>query len=572
MLLQAAYLFDEKVREEAHRNKRNYWWAYIAEILDRLGLTAVKVSPAELSKELSTLSLLFLGNTEGTPFTQELDAWVRAGGILIGSNVQGLDQIFGNQFIGCLGQEKGEFSLSGRFLLKRTDFTQGIDSPLHPGKPLLAASPLRLVKAATSMEIASGRGGSFITARQYGKGWAFYFSFDLAQTFWVIGQGRPVDQDYDGDGYWRTSDASIIEDNEPEIAYADELLFLLQNMVSRQPHPLIHQIPPQGGKIPDFVFYYPGDDEGTPGVQVPASKFMRSRSLPYHINLMLKNGKFAVTPEEVVELRENGTELSLHFNFMDGFTHPGGYEKADIKEQTELYLQRFGELPICANTHWFRWTGWAEPALWMREAGIRADNSFTPKKSPPLNPVNSIGFLFGTAFPFFFWSDYKSGNERIDFLELPVVAYECGYQDDKTDFSKLKKIILLARHYQLVMCLFYHPVYITKRSACRAAIDKLLSLLKEEGLEPLHLGANEVADWWFARSRIRIEKVNFDGAKLTFFTSCHYPAGFIAKIPLGSLTPLKVDFPHKIMEKFGQRWLFLALPGGEKEVTVELAR
>jgi len=521
VLLQAAYLFDEKVREEAHRNKRNYWWVYIEEILDRLGLTAVKVSPAELSKELSTLSLLFLGNTEGAPFTQELDAWVRAGGILIGSNVQGLDQIFGNQFIGYLGQEKGEFSLSGRFLLKRTDFTQGIDSPLHPGKPLLAASPLRLVKAATSMEIASGRGGSFITARQYGKGWAFYFSFDIAQTLWVIGQGRPVDQDYDGDGYWRTSDASVIEDNEPEIAYADELLFLLQNMVSRQPHPLIHQIPPQGGKIPDFVFYYPGDDEGTPGVQVPASKFMRSRSLPYHINLMLKNGKFAVTPQEVAELRKNGTELSLHFNFMDGFTHPGGYANTDVKEQTESYLQRFGELPICANSHWFRWTGWAEPALWMWEAGIRADNSFTPKKSPPLNPVNSIGFPFGTAFPFFF---------------------------------------------------FYHPVYITRRPSCRAAIDKLLSLLKEEGLEPLHLGANEVADWWFARSRIRIEKVNFDGAKLTFFTSCHYPAGFIAKIPLGSLTPVKIDFPHKIMEKFGQRWLFLALPGGEKEVTVEFAR
>jgi len=572
MLLRAGYLFDETAKQDAIRNDRNWGWAYAAEILDRLGLTAVKVSPAELAERITELSIFLMGSFKAASFAPRLDAWVKAGGILIGSNVEGLDQIFGNQFIGYLGQEKGEFSLSGKFFLKKSKFTEGIDSPLHPERPLLAASPLRLVKAVSSLEIASGKQASFITARHYGKGWAFYFSFDLAQTFWVIQQGRAVDQDYDGDGYWRTSDASVIEDNEAEIPYTDELLLLLQNMVSCKPHPLIHQIPPKGGKIPDFVFYYPGDDEGKTGIQVPAGEFMRSRGLPYHINLMLKDGKFAVTPEEVAKLRENGTELSLHFNFMDGFTHPGGYTKADVKDQTKSYLQRFGRLPVCANTHWFRWTGWAEPALWMWEAGIKADNSYTPKKSPPLNPVNSIGFLFGTAFPFFFWNDYKSGNERIDFLELPVVAYECGYQDDNTDFSQLKKIILLAKHYQLVMCLFYHPVYIAKRPSCRTAIDKLLSLLKEEGLEPLHLSADEVANWWFARSKIRIEKVNFEEGKLTFLTCCSYPEGFIAKIPLGRLKPSAIEFPHKIVNKFGQRWLFVVLPTGQKEVAVEFCR
>lgn len=578
MFLRAGYLFDEREKAQAIKNSHNYWWSYIVEILDRLGLTANKVSPEQLPEKLGEFSILFLGDFNAISLAGELDGWVKSGGILIGSNVEGLDEIFGNEFIDFQKQKNGEFSISGKFFLKESPFAREIHSLLHPEKLLLAASPLRRVKTIKSSEIAADGTASFITGRSCGKGWAFYFGFDLAQTFWVIQQGKPIDKDYDGDGYWRTGDAIVIEDNEPEVAYTDELLFLLQNMVRFQPHPLIHQIPPKDGKIPDFIFYHPGDDEGHPENQVQASDFMASRNLPYHINLMSggdeksADGKFAINEKEEKKLIENNTELSLHFNFMDGFSHPCGYTKDDVRKQVEFYVRRFGKTPVSANCHWCRWTGWSEPALWMKEMGIKSDHSRIHIKSPPLNPVNEIGFSFGTSFPSFFWSDHLSGNERIEFLELPIIAYECGYnQNNETDFSKLEKVILLAKHYQLIMNLFYHPVYIAKYPACRQAIDKLISLMKEQELNPLHLGLDEVTTWWFNRNRTKIERVKFEDGKLTFLAFTPHPEGFIAKIPLGNLAPLKINFPHKIINKFGKRWLFLVLPSGEKKVVIDFS-
>lgn len=579
MILNTGYIFDDSAKEKANCDNRNYWWAYIAEILDCLGLTATRISPTELPKKLNELSILLLDDLDASFNLRQLETWVRGGGILIGCNTEGLDQIFGNQFSIIRKQERGEFSLSGYFSFRETQLTKGIFSNLHPEKPLLVSSHLRLVKSVDSFEIGTDGENSFITGRSCGNGWAFYFGFNLAQTFCVIQQGRQVDSDYDADGYWRTSDAIVIDDNEPEIAYTDELLFLLQNIVGLQTQPLVHQIPPKGRKVPDCLFYYAGDDECDAGVQVPASNFMASRGLPYHINLMPKDGNFAITPEEERQLKENGTELSLHYNFMDGFAHPGGFTEDDVKRQTELYVQRFGKIPICTNSHWCRWNGWAEPALWMRRAGIKADNSLVHRRSPPLNPTNLIGFSFGSSFPHFFWSDYRNGNERIEFLELPIIAYEVGYKfswedyeknlrNDSLDIPQLRKVILLAKHCNVIMCMFYHPVYIARVPSCQRAIDALLSLIREEGLEALHLGSDELTEWWLSRSKIKIENIRFEDEKLKFRSICPYPKGFIAKIALGNLTPYELELTHKIEDRFGSRWLLIVMPSGEKDITV----
>lgn len=516
-----------------------------------------------------------------SPLIGELESWVRGGGTLVGCNTEGLDQIFGNSLSAIREQLGDEFSISGHFHFRESGFTADIHSPLHPEAPLITASRLRLVNASSSIEIGTDGESSYITARPCGDGWAFYFGFNLAQTFWALQQGRPIDRDYDGDGYWRTSDASIIENNEPEIAYADELLFLLQNIVGLQPLPLVHQMPPKDGRFPDFILYYAGDDEGESGVQVPAGDFMASRGLPYHINIMPKDGLFAITAEEEVQLKEDGTELSLHLNFMDDFTHPGGFTEDDVRLQAGLYAQRFVEAPICANTHWWRWCGWSEPAIWMMKMGIKADNSFAHRRSPPLDPRNMIGFSFGTSFPHFIWTDFSRGNERIDFIELPVVAYEVGYsftssfskeelEKGSVDVPQLKKALLLAKHYNMAMCMFYHPIYLARVPYCRKCIDELLSILRDEGLEALHLGADEVVKWWTSRSKVRIDYVRFDGEALTFRSSCPSDGGFIAKISIGDREPLGLGVRSKVDNKFGNRWLLLLVPPGDNEITVHL--
>jgi hypothetical protein len=55
--------------------------------------------------------------------------------------------------------------------------------------------------------------------------------------------------------------------------------------------------------------------------------------------------------------------------------------------------------------------------------------------------VNFLGFSFGTAFPFWFHDDWRGRNRRIDFLEQPVAAYECGYVGrERTDFPTVHKV------------------------------------------------------------------------------------------------------------------------------------
>jgi len=573
MRLKAGYLFDEKIKEQINQAGQNYWWSYITEICDRLGLSAAKIASAELHENLSDMSVLFVGDSALEELSGELDNWVKNGGILIGCNTEGLDGIFGNEVDAYIEQKDGETSISGKLDLCSTALTEGIHSPLHPQKPLLIISPMRPVNPISSFLLGESDGRGIVTGRSYSDGWAFYFGFNLAQTFWVIQQGRPVDDDYDGDGYWRTMDAIVIEDNEPEIGYTDELLFLLQNMIGLIPYPLIHQVPPRAGVIPDFMIYYGGDDEGASDVQIPASNFMNDQGLPYQINIMPRaDNTFGIGPEEAELLKGQRTDISLHYNFMHNYSHPGGYAESDVGFQTELFFKHFGEMPNCTVMHVFRWTGWHEPALWMSKAGIKADNSYAHHKTPPVNPVNLIGFSFGTSYPFFFYTDHNSDNERIDFLELPITAYECGYIGDKTDFTQVEKALFLADYYQLIINFFYHPIYIAKYPACRKAIKRLLSLIEEKQYTVLHAKPKEVVDWWLARSETSIYDIEFTGEGLSFTSYTPYPEGAVIKIPLDKSVPGKVNLPHRLIDKFGRRWLYLIAPAGESRIAVDFEK
>lgn len=568
--LRAGFTIDERRHEELNRQGRNYWWAYSAEILDRLGCGAIALPRAELPQRLAEVSLLFLEGGDASPFAAALDAWVRAGGVLIACNPDGLDSLFGNDLAGMCPQHGGEFAISGELVLNETPFSADVHSPLYPDKPLLIASPMRLVNIVDSLLIGAVASHAAITAVQRGAGWAFYFGFDLAQTFWVIQQGQPVDRDYDGDGYWRTEDAIVTADYEPEIAYTDELLFLLQNMIAVQPLPLIHQLPPHPRGIPNVLLHYGGDDEAEPGVQVPAAEFMHSRGLPYHINCMARDGQFAVNRQELDRLAAVGTELSLHYNFIDGFAHPGGFAEADVRRQTLEFVRRFGRPPVCTVNHWFRWTGWAEPALWMGAQGVQADNSQAQRRAPLLNPINLMGFAFGTSYPHFVWTDQSGGNRRIAFLELPITAYELGYDGDRTDFEQLAKGLRLAEHYQSTMSFFYHPVYIARRPTCRTAINKLLSLIDERGLLALHATPDELTRWWFDRSQTRIEDAKYVAGRLSFRVFTPSARGCIVKVPLAARVPTGIRLPHKVIRKFGRKWLMLVLPQGETQVGLSL--
>jgi hypothetical protein len=46
--------------------------------------------------------------------------------------------------------------------------------------------------------------------------------------------------------------------------------------------------------------------------------------------------------------------------------------------------------------------------------------------------------------------------------------------------------------------------------------------------------------------------------------------GCIVKVPLGARVPTGIRLPHKVIRKFGRKWLMLVLPQGETQVGLSL--
>ncbi len=587
----AAYVYDADLRIKTNQQGKNYWYEYIKEINEQLGLSAEEIPTNSLedSTLLDDIGILFIGDLPTSRITDairaNLDGWVRGGGVLIGFATEGLDSIFGNVCDSVIDQPGSDYDISGYFSLEPDELTTGIHSYLHPEQKLIIFSRIRGINPEGSGELArlydvDGTDTNYaaITKRDYHKGHAYYFAFNVPQTMWVLHQGIPITHDRDGDGYYRTGDLIAIGDNEREVLYADEILFLIQNMIAQKPQPMIYAIPPKGKEIPDALFYWGGDDEAARGTQLWASNWMKEQGLPYHINIMQnKDGEFTVTPEEAEAIQANGHECSLHYNFIDNFD-PLAFTEADVRSQEEAFYKTYGFHAICTVNHYVRWTGWADAAKWMREAGGRADNSFIHHRIPPMNPCNRLGFVFGTCFPFYFYDDYTGENGKIDFLEEPITAYEVGYTaDGETHFDIVHKSIDMATKYHLVMDMFYHPINVYNHPACRAAIEEVLRYIKTKGIIAVHKGNDGLWEWWDKRSRSQItDVVVHDGSGVSFTVCCEYEDGVIVKVPIGSA---ELDVPptcdsqradYKIREDLGRYWLYIIVPAGTHKIAVTM--
>lgn len=573
--MKAGYVIDNCRWEALNRRGETYWWAYISEVVDRLGLTAEEIQLRDLRDKLPQFNLLLLGDVDISGIAGDLQAWVERGGHLIASLTSGLDPIIGIEQIATISQCEGDFSITTLMqLYPCVPLVQGIRFPREQSHPLPIASEIRLfrtrVPGATTLAFAQGQ--SIVATRAFGNGRMSYFGFDLAKTFWVIQQGKPVDADHDGDGYLRTGDALVTVDCQPEIPYADELLILVERLIGLSGFPLVHRLPPANGNIvPDALFFYSGDDEGATEVQLESAEFMRSRGLPYHINCMLLNGKYGITSAEIKRLDEIGVELAPHFNFVDGFKHPSGFNREDLHSQAKAFRDHFGRTPVTSNFHWCRWTGYHEPALWLSEVGIKGDNSYIHCPLKVLNPVNTIGFGFGTAFPFRLYTSGAAGNRATGVIELPITAYEVGYTSEGTDYSTLERAMQLAVHYGHTMNFFYHPVYIAKNPFCKKAIDHLLDCVAKWGSIVVHSTPDRLVEWWQSRTDTSVTKVKQSSGKVEFLVRTPSKSGCIVKVRWKG-NPPAVSLPHRVFsEASDSGWVMIVVPNGETQVELKYA-
>jgi len=587
--LVSGFVVSSAAHQAENRAGRNHWSAYIPEVCDQLGLKAVALEAESITpSRLSALSTLMLPMPAG----QWLDAaakdtlrrWVSEGGLLVGLGVTGLDDLFGIGDTGTFFDQPDEYPPSASLSLTSHPLTRGAVWPLHPDAPSPVLSPARLCDLVDAEVLAQlhrlgGHSTVYpaITYRRVGQGARLYFAFDLAQHMWVAHQGRPVDADYDGDGYFRLSDAIPARDCEPELPYADQLLFLLRDAIAETGQPLIAPVPPmlESGQPADVLLFWGGDDEAAAGTQVIASDFMREMGLPYHLNLMPdKQGAFSVSKAEFDAIKANGHENSMHYDFQTGFPHPYAFTEAEVLQQAEWYEQAFGERAACSVFHWCHWTGWSEPAEWMLKAGGCADNSRIHRTSPPLNPTNLLGYVFGTSFPYHFFRDHRGGNERLPFLSEPITMYECGYryEDLTSDYTELHRGLEMAARFHLTTDLFFHPVNLYRAEAAREAVRETLRWLDSHGVLARHMGNDELAYWWFARSRATLTDAQVSPTSTRFTVGCDWPEGCVVQVPCrGDVAKVQSSAgacETALREEPWGRWLWVACPQGTTSVEV----
>ncbi|MGQ9730362.1 MAG: hypothetical protein ACUVX8_03740 [Candidatus Zipacnadales bacterium] len=587
--LMPAYIASTAAQRADNHSGRNHWSVYLREICDQLGLKAYALDPEALTPHrLSGLSALLLPAPSGEWLNRvahnSLHEWVETGGTLVGCGVTGFDELFGVRATNTYFEQADDFSPAAGLIWRIHPITQGVLWELHPTAPAPVLAPARLcevTEAEVLADLVQLNGASTpcpaVTYRRVGKGAALYIAFDLAQHMWVAHHGRPVDADYDGDGFYRLSDAIPARDFEPEVPYADQLLFLVRNVLARTGQPFIAPIPPASpsGEPADILVYWGGDDEAAAGTQLVASNFMREVGLPYHINLMPdKQGRFAVSKAEFDAIKANGHETSLHYDFQTGFEHPYAFSEAEVLQQAQWYEEAFNERAACSVFHWCHWTGWSEPAEWMLKAGGCGDNSRIHRGSPPLNPTNLIGYSFGTSFPYHFYRDWRGGNARLPFISEPITLYECGYdrESNTAEFSQLHRGLEMALRYQLTTDCFFHPICLASYSAAREAVQEVVRWLAEHGASTRHMGNDELAYWWFARSQSRVRAIQVSANSMDFTVECDWPEGCVVQVPMyGDLAKVESsrgELRAVVRHEPGGQWIWITCPSGKTAVRV----
>lgn len=593
-----AYLHDETLKQARNQQGFNYWDMYLPEMCGQLGVTAQALAPADLENGhcLQELQGLIIGAECGRHLAekakQNLTRWVSDGGLLIGFSVAGLEEVFGLELAAKMSQPRDDYTLAGYCACLHHPLTHEIHSLLFREQKLLLFSDLLLVKPTTGVSLANlfapdqtALGAPAITWNAYGRGHAGYFAFDAAKTIWLLHQGRPLAAQQTE----RAKAMSVIGHNSMKVPYADELILVIQNMIAAHyPQPMVYAIPPHGDTIPEALLFWGGDCcAGDSAGFVRVSNWMKAHGLPYHFNVHYikpDNIELNLDPNDAEIIKKNGHEISLHYRFDRGLTRP--MTPATIKAQVDAFQRKYGFKPVCANVHSTLWKGWTEPAQWMLAAGTAADNSFAPGPFPsPASFSNgpSFGFGFGTPYPFFFVTDASDGNRHIDFLEEPIVCYEIGHYGSFPPYDKNQSSpndwhapLDLAAKYHWVMNAFYHPVYISDCPPCGRAIEAALDYIKQQGYAVRHMAPDQVAEWWLARSRVRIDRLDVRPDSIRFECHSDYPDGVIVKVPLAGRKAVSVDCgtkpcPFAIKAEFGNVWMYIILPRGAQSVAIACA-
>jgi hypothetical protein len=559
------YLYNDLNRKKTNESGKNYWFCYITEIFNRLGVSAIPIKTADM--HFNKGDVLFTGSENLTETDKQAIARCK-GLILIGFATQDAGSLFGIEYAGILSQPENDFTINGMF--RMTDHTY-LPIPLF-NSPLPVVSPVCVIGLCGAEALAVI--GEYPGLTKYEN--TYYFAFNLAQTIWTCSAGKPVFEGKNGFNIGRVCDTRIVPlEYDTTAAFCDYYIYIIQTILAGAGYPMIHRLPPsEDGTVPDLLLYFGGDDDATSGaMNLEASRIMYERGLPYHMNLMPDiNGYFVTNPDEFNLIRSRGHELAFHYDFAYR-QNVGQFNAAGFSEQLKLFTDTFGLLPVCNVGHCLTHHGWAERCRYQADLGIKGDNSRLGEVNPDdINAFGLYGFAFGTSFPFFAYDDYEHDNINLNFTELVINYYEPRLpENDNASLKKLHDCLDDAARYGRTINFFLHPHYITglysSNTPVLSAIDEALSYGNKNNYYIIKYGPDKLCLWWHDRAA---SSVSGSGSSFTVQAA----ADLIIRIPFDSNSKSPQitvnDKPAKYVQKNidGLEWLLLTAAKGYSEIKI----
>lgn len=583
-----AHVRDPRQAAACRASGHNYYDAYWEEVLTELGVSAsCYESVAACCESLEAHKLILIGDLSVTEREREkLREFCENGGVVIGSLTEGADALFGIEELCTHPEADDEYTIQAyagwteegaRYLPPNVGehITLPVISRYRECRSTDGARTLLFFLPPTSFAVYGGKdsGIPLMTVRDVGKGRAYYFAFSLTQTLCNLHQGRPVDRDWDGDGYYRTGDQiTLSQCHDLTVPYGDMYISMLEAVLDGVKIPSVWKLPPtESGEITELALHFGGDDEyDHTNVQIPAAQRMHDMGLPYHLNLLpggrLGSGEeFAVSREEYRRLTDLNCERSIHFDFFKPRTF---FTEQDVNDQLDVYEGVFGETPVCSVNHVMMWTGWTDFPRWCEKRGMKGDASRVHVfLVPDANPVNKFGLAFGTAYPHFVMDDWRYHNRIMDYCYLPVMLYEPRVSEANRgeDEQKLAALLERSREEGWLLNFFIHPVYVSRDDDCVRAIEYAAEYLKSKGYRVRYFGTDGACLWWHARKKTAVTS-DGDG----YAVSARYPDGAIIRFPDSFGTRCFVDGRETCLESRtvgGRPCKLLAVPYGDHKIS-----
>lgn len=578
------YIIDNELKQERLKAGQNDWDSYLPGIADELGIRASAVELPLTAEKLAGLKYLMMGERNMEAESSILKNWVNEGGTLLLFGTTGTGACTGFRGENVIKQTDDDFTTSA-YISLTPEYAKNVYNNENL-KTLPVYSDCVCVETGAQTEVLAwlhrptifGLDGGdkteypAICAIKCGKGMIYYFAVSVPKTIWVLQQGRPVDRDYDGDGYYRTGDAIVLtRAHDLNIPYGDVYREILKDMFSRIPQLIIYEMPvDENGQVPDFLLHYGGDDESSDDYQMIASRVMKEKGLPYHVNLMLKQeGRFAITKEQYQELKENGTAPSIHFDF---FAARKFYTKEEFERQLDAYIEAFGEIPKVAVNHVLMWNGWVDHERWCMERGIKADHTKIHKHlMPDYNPINTFGMAFGSTYPHFVYDDYAHENRKMEFVDIPVGFFEPRVypETEAQDKEQIDRVLEIAYRHKATLDVFVHPIYLATEPACLAALDYIKERVAQMQYHVMHVNTDFVCDWWYDRSAVRMIETENGADCCQFETESKRAFALQIKADVDVYYVNGEEKKAKSLNRNGAEWKLLTVPAGKNNLKIE---